>query len=48
MKNPAAVALGSASWKSRKKGKSKKAIKEMMSRVSNARFDKSAIPTPNV
>jgi hypothetical protein len=46
-KIPAAVALGKSSWKSRKKGKTKSQRSEMMRAVSNARFDKTAIPKPN-
>jgi hypothetical protein len=49
MKNPAAVALGQASWKKRAKGRSKKQISSDMSQLAQKRYaiDKTAIPNPN-
>jgi len=40
--------LGKLSWKKRKKGKTKKEMSAVMRAVSNARFDKTVIPKPNV
>ena len=47
MTSPASE-LGKLSWKKRKKGKSKKEMSAIMSAISNARFDKTTIPKPNV
>jgi len=46
MTSPASQ-LGKLSWKSRRKGKTKKQIAEMMQRVSKARLDKKGLSTSN-